>query len=90
MANAETYCKQHGNGACAAYVADAARLGLRDKAWPVMVANWDRTTDWDWPVHCRAQVAAGADCPQADQQTFTNMRDALRAFLVDNGFPPAR
>jgi hypothetical protein len=50
-----------------------------------MLANYDRTTDWAWPVHCRVH-APPDKCPQADQQTFTNMPDALRAFLVDNGY----
>ena len=90
MAKAETYCKQHANGACAAYVADAARLGLFRRAWPIMLANWDQTTNWEWPVHCRVQAPPGGDCPQADQQSFTNMPDALQAFLVDNGYLPAR
>jgi hypothetical protein len=89
MVKAETYCRQHANGACAAFAADAARLGRLDRAWPILLASWDRTTHWAWPVHCRVQ-APPDNCPAADQQTFTDMPDALRAFLRDTGYLPQR
>ena len=78
MAGAETYCKQHANGACAAFVADAARLGQRDRAWPIMVANWDQTTNWDWPVALPRSGGYRASRPERDQQTFTTCRTRCR------------
>jgi hypothetical protein len=44
MAVATAECLKHSNGACAGYVADAARLGQVDTAWRVMLRVYDRTS----------------------------------------------
>ena len=81
----EAICLKHGNGGCAAMVAEAARLGLRDWAWRVMLANYDSGVTWDWPPLCRVAAQPG-QCPPDDAQTFNNMPDALAAFLAQTGY----
>ncbi|HEY1752245.1 MAG TPA: lysozyme inhibitor LprI family protein [Caulobacteraceae bacterium] len=77
-------CLKHGNGACAAFVADAARLGLYGWAWRIMLANYDQATNWTWPTQC---LVAGANpCPAGQARTYANMPDALAAFLLQNGY----
>ena len=53
MAEARAYCaapsweRNERNGACAGYVADAARIGQFDTAWKVMLAHYDRQSSWN-------------------------------------------
>lgn len=53
MAEARAYCTapasdgNERNGACAGYVADAARIGQFDTAWKVMLAHYDRRSSWN-------------------------------------------
>ncbi len=85
MARAAEGCRQHGNGACAAYVADAARVGEFARAWRVMLASYDKTARWDWPRECLVHAPPGR-CPKSKQRTFPNMPDALKAFLIRLGY----
>ena len=43
------YADRDPNGACAAYVASAARIGQFDKAWAEMLKAYDRKSSWDLP-----------------------------------------
>jgi uncharacterized protein YecT (DUF1311 family) len=93
MKGAQDACMKHSNGGCAAFVADASRLGLHDWAWRIMLANYDATASWSWPTQCLVAAAAGA-CPKDQQQSFSNLPDALQAFLTQTGYvvaarPPA-
>ncbi len=85
LKTAEAGCLNHANSQCAAMVADAARLGLRDWAWRLMLANYNGAVVRLWPVLCRS-VAAPGRCPPAQQVTFTDMPDALAGFLVAAGY----
>ncbi|WP_242149291.1 hypothetical protein [Sphingomonas sp. BAUL-RG-20F-R05-02] len=73
------------NGACAAYVADAARAGRFNEAWTAMLKHYQRDQQWGQP--CSVPVAAQVNgrCPRGGRETFP---DALRAFLIRTGYLP--
>lgn len=84
MARTRPECAKHANGACAAFAADAARLGQFDGAWKFVLANYDRRPSGEYPTHCLGTlhhancagvVAKPKDYPQA-----------LRWFLEDNRY----
>ena len=75
------------NGACAAYVASAARVGQFDKAWAEMLGAYDRQSDWPLPADCRVALV-DSQCPQGQAIEYANYPDALRAFLVRGGYIP--
>ena len=74
------------NGACAAYVASAARIGQFNAAWARMLRSYDRNADWELPTGCRRPVGRGGQCPPGSEVRYTNYPDALRAFLVRQGY----
>ena len=89
MNRARPYClQQEGerNGACAGYVASTARAGQFQAAWAVMLRAYDRDSGWDLPSGCRARLNADGECPPASVIRYTNYPDALRAFLVRQGY----
>lgn len=82
LAPAQRLCALGSSGACAAFVANAARLGKADWAWDIMLSNYARD-----PVHqaageCGAQEVEGA-CPSEDHKAFP---DRLRRFLIAAGY----
>lgn len=87
--DARSYClaPQSGepNGACAAYVAAAARIGQFDAAWARMLRAYNRTSDWELPTGCRVDVG-NAECPPASVIRFRTYPEALRHFLVGRGY----
>lgn len=74
------------NGACAGYVASAARAGQFEAAWSVMLRAYDRNSGWELPTGCRVALNARGECPPASVIRYTNYPDALRAFLVQQGY----
>ena len=76
------------NGACAGYVASASRIGQFDAAWRAMLRNYDRNSGWELPTGCRVPLNRDGGCPTASVITYTNYPDALRAFLVQQGYIP--
>ena len=82
----ETQCRQHNNGACAAFVANAARLGRAQWAWQVMLRSYDRSSDWSYPTHCLATRGPENACPAGRAITFRGMPEALSWFLRDTGY----
>jgi hypothetical protein len=78
-------CLMHDNGACAAYVADAARLGNYADAWRLMLANYDAKSTWDYPAKCNTTEVNG-QCPKGAETKFANFPDALQWFLADKGY----
>ena len=74
------------NGACAGYVASAARIGQFDAAWRVMLRAYDRNSGWELPTGCRVAPGRDGGCPTASVISYTNYPDALRAFLVQQGY----
>jgi hypothetical protein len=84
MEEAKTSCAGHANGGCAAFVADAARIGQYDAAWKFMLANYDKTSTWTYPTRCQGKIVnsrcEGREIKPAD------FPEALRWFLQDNGY----
>jgi hypothetical protein len=76
------------NGACAAYVAAAARAGGFDRAWREMLRVYERGADWIYPTGCRVTPRPGG-CPE-DQIVRRGFPAALRLFLRRNGYLPGR
>lgn len=72
------------NGACPAFVAAAARVGKLDEAWTQMVGAYDPTADWTLPTGCMTPAAHG--CPDGQEIVYKSYPDAVRAFLVRNGY----
>jgi hypothetical protein len=73
------------NGACAAYVASAARAGRFDAAWAEMLQAYDRDFDWPLPGGCRVALI-DLQCPEGQAIEYDNYPDALRAFLLEQGY----
>ncbi|HEY6917499.1 MAG TPA: hypothetical protein VI381_07655 [Allosphingosinicella sp.] len=74
------------NGACAAYVADAARVGKLPEAWAEMLNAYDPGFEWDLPPGCRVKKQP---CPEGQEIALGSYPDALRSFLVRAGYIPA-
>jgi len=87
-AEAKSECEKGRNGACAAYVAAAARAGQIEAAWPVMLAAYQRDSDWTLPTACVRKPSSG-ECAEADTVRFATYPEALRWFLGDTGYLPA-
>jgi hypothetical protein len=90
MADAKASCLKHDNpnGACAAYVGDAARLGRRAQAWPVAMANYDKAWEWERGGRCTARKVAGK-CPEGHEEAYPDFPAQLEGFLVENGYMKA-
>ncbi len=86
MAGAKVQCLKHSNGACAGYVADAARIGQADAAWRVMLGAYQHNPEEMWrPKVCAAATAGGA-CPKGKEQQFKDFPPALAWFLANGGY----
>lgn len=77
-------CLAGSNGACAAFVATAARLGQLDAAWSLMLGTYDQASDWDLPKACRIRTQDA--CPAEAELTFATYPEALQWFLGQNGY----
>jgi len=77
-------CLAGSNGACAAFVATAARLGQLDAAWSLMLAAYDQASDWNLPKACRIRTQDA--CPPEAELTFATYPEALQWFLGKNGY----
>lgn len=91
IADARRACTVHGpednpNGACATYVALAARLGRFAAAWAEMLRAYRRNVDWDLPPGCRRVMPANQACPDADQIHYRDYPESLRNFLKEEGY----
>jgi hypothetical protein len=78
-------CRARNNGACAAYVAAAARLGRYEAAWAFMLAHYDKDRRWFYPAKCNVARVDG-DCPKGQETEFDAFPDALAWFLEDIGY----
>lgn len=83
-ADSRTACMESSNGACAAYVATAARTGRLDAAWAEMLNAYDQMSDWQLPTACR--VRTSASCPAGAEMTFSTFPEALQWFLGEHGY----
>lgn len=69
------------NGACAAWLADAARIGAFDAAWAEMLRHYDRTANrWQYCIE------ATYPCPEGQMRTDRSFPEALRMFLQRAGY----
>jgi hypothetical protein len=88
MAKARPFCVDRGgpevNGACAAYVADAARAGRFAGAWAEMLRAYERPGGG--PDGCRVAVRDDGACPEGQNIHYATFPRALRAFLVRAGY----
>ncbi len=83
-ANSRSACLEKSNGACAAYVASAARAGRLDVAWTEMLNAYDQVSDWQLPTACR--VRTSGSCPTGAEMTFSTFPEALQWFLGEHGY----
>ncbi|WP_106639100.1 hypothetical protein [Allosphingosinicella vermicomposti] len=74
------------NGACAAFVASAARIGRFDEAWAQMLRSYENDAEWDLPTGCR--VSTKGECPEDQLIEYSSYPEALRAFLIERGYLP--
>ncbi|WP_186456781.1 hypothetical protein [Sphingomonas suaedae] len=79
---------EYPNGACAAYAANAARLGQFDAAWKTILAEYDRKSRV-WPDYCKVvRREEDGECPEGQLIEYPDYPTALRAFLADLGYLP--
>lgn len=83
-ARAREACLKKSNGACAAYVASAARAGSLDDAWRAMLQSYDQASAWTLPTACRVRTAG--ECPPEAVLTFGSFPEALQWFLGEHGY----
>lgn len=72
------------NGACAAYVAAAARIGRFQQAWSDMLSSHDPDAAWELPTGCR--IDAQGECPEEQRIVYESYPEALYQFLIDTGY----
>lgn len=77
------------NGACAGYVAAAARAGRFDAAWRFMLSHYERSSTWGTEDACRVGVDNPDACPADQRVSFSGYPDALRYYLTEWGYLPA-
>ena len=73
------------NGACAGYVAAAARLGMFGRAWSEMLQAHDQSSDWGLEGRCLVAARDGI-CPSGQTARFSSFPEALREFMIDTGY----
>ncbi len=77
-------CEKGDNGACAAYVASAARLGQTDSAWRFMMSH--ARAGGALPTACRRSEPGAGGCPASETVTFASYPEALRWYLGATGY----
>jgi hypothetical protein len=71
------------NGFLAGYVAEKSLLGEGKEAWALMLAHYDRASDWGLDV-CDQPLNEAGECPgKAQRLTFP---DALERMLKEDGY----
>lgn len=84
LSGAKAACEQGGTGACAGYAGIAARLGQLDVAWPVVLNNYSRESDWTYPAPCIANHSQS--CAEQEALPFETFPESLQWFLGANGY----
>lgn len=84
LADMRDACVERQNGACAAYVATAARVGELDEAWALMLRSYDQTSSWSYPSACR--VRTSGQCPPEAELQFASFPESLQWFLGEHGY----
>ena len=76
------------NGACAAYVADAARAGRFATAWKMMLRHYERGKDVAQVCSVPTSAKTHYRCPEGHETHYRDFPDSLRAFLTRAGYLP--
>jgi hypothetical protein len=71
------------NGACAGYVAAAARLGQFESAWSEMLNAYDADFDWGLPPGCKVKAMP---CPDGQEIEYPDYPTSLYHFLIRTGY----
>ncbi len=78
--------EKYPNGACAAYAANAARLGQLEAAWPTILARHQKDLR-TWPDSCKvARVGEDQGCPEGQLIEYPDYPTALKAYLKELGY----
>lgn len=86
MAGVEADCRKADQSACAAYVADALRLGRGEAAWTLVRSTIPKgETDW-LPSSCKVARDKDFVCPKGQEVAYQDFPSALAAFLKDQGY----
>ena len=78
--------KRYRNGACAAYIADAARAGQFESAWAIMLKHYEPGGDLWEPCNVPVSAWVNHRCPEGHFTHFRDFPESLRAFLVRTGY----
>jgi hypothetical protein len=88
MAKAEILCRNPdpptSAGACAGFVADAARAGRLDAAWRIMLKVHKPDPNYELPKICKDRLVGFCD----DGRPYTSYPVALEALLKQEGYIP--
>ena len=76
------------NGACAAYVADAARAGRFAAAWKVMLRHYEHGRDVKQVCTVPTSANTHYRCPEGHETHYRDFPESLRAFLTRAGYIP--
>ncbi|MEG3181606.1 hypothetical protein [Sphingomonas sp. LT1P40] len=80
--------EEYPNGACAAWAANAARLGQLEAAMPVILKEI-RTEPKIWPDKCKvARDPENGACPDGQLIEYPDYAAGLRAYLAELGYTP--
>ncbi len=71
------------NGYLAGYVGEKSLLGEGKEAWDLMLAHYDKTSDWGLE-HCDEPLDDGGECP--GKREILAFPDALERMLNENGY----
>jgi hypothetical protein len=96
MRSIRKYCDQGGNGACAGYVATAARAGRAEAAFELLDKRIDHrkpgeefSGPWTVPEHCGVPPdSLPESCVEHPTKSFPTLHGALEWFLRDIGYLP--
>lgn len=86
MAEAEPDCRKADQSACAAYMANALRLGRGDKAWAVVRTAVPKGEPEWLPTGCSVKRQPDGLCPDGKEITYPDFPTALAIFLKDHGY----
>lgn len=87
LTRAKSACEEGGSGACAGYAGIAARLGQLDAAWPIVLGNYSRQSDWTYPAPCIANHSQS--CAGNEAIAFETFPESLQWFLGATGYAAA-
>jgi hypothetical protein len=86
MTEYQSVCLLHNNGACAAFLAVASRIGYFSYAWQFLLENYDQSSNWSLPKLCRVALEKG-QCPTGQDYDAPNYPSAVAGFLTVHGYP---